>query len=32
MYVNRHTKREASQQQNFKKETAAKLDEIIKPG
>jgi len=31
MYVNRHTKREASQQ-NFKKETAAKIDEIIKPG
>jgi len=32
MYVNTHTKREASQQQNFKKETAAKIDENTKPG
>jgi hypothetical protein len=32
MSINRHTKREASQQQNFKKEIAAKIDEITKPG
>lgn len=32
MYVNRLTKREASQQQNFKKGTATKIDGITKTG
>jgi hypothetical protein len=32
MYVNRHTKLEASEQKTFKKETPAKIGDTTKPG